>query len=123
VKLAFALLLANCTEQQIRVATVVDSALIACDVGQTYHESDGGRWDRPGAYPGTVRLEENPVLGPRPSPGLLAAGALFGIYATSIIGFSKMPTWARVGYLATIGAVESYIIAEHYSWDGVCGAR
>lgn len=103
-------------------ATATVIGLIACDVGQTYKDSDGGRWDLMPA-PGDVVLEGNPVLGPRPSPGLLAANLAVTTTVTTLVGV-KAPRWLAWAYLGIVGAVETYIVTDpqHIKWSkGLCG--
>ena len=118
-----ALLLAGCCETTAIVLTHVNNALIACDVGQTYYASDDGRWDRPGAYPGSVQHEMDPILGPTPPVTRILGFGSFSMIANTSIGYSNLPLWLRITALASIGVVEAYIVGSHLDSAGMCGLR
>lgn len=103
-------------------ATAAVIGLIACDVGQTYKDADGGRWDIMPA-PGDRVVEGNPVLGQEPPPGLLVLDFELSAALTAWVG-TKTPRWVAWTYLGIVGAVETYIVTapEHLKWSGgPCG--
>jgi hypothetical protein len=127
VLITIALLLAGCAgryERGARYAAIAyDVGMTTCDIGQTYAESDGGRWDimpNPGAH----LYEGDPLLGPTPAPGLLATNAVLTSAVTTWIG-TKAPTWAAWTYLGIVGVVETAMVFKptHMQYGGACGVK
>lgn len=104
-------------------ATTYVVGMTACDIGQTYAESDGGRWDVEPS-PGHHLIEGNPILGPVPPPGLLATDLVLTSAVTTWIG-TRAPRWVAWSYLGIVGAVETALVFEpvHVRWGGYCGVR
>lgn len=123
--LVFVVLLTACAgnfERGARyAATGYVVAMTACDVGQTYTESDGGRWDV-APEPGHRLYESDPLLGPTPAPGLLATNLALTSAVTLWVA-TKAPRWAAWSYLVVVGVAETYLVDTRTRWGGVCGVR
>lgn len=107
------LTLSACTNVHVnRAALVASTAALACDWAQTRAAAERG-WMR-GLY------EENPVLGPRPDPGLVDVYFLTSMIVNAT-AWVVMPPRYRLAFFA-VAAVQVPNLSENADWGlGVCG--
>lgn len=118
------LVLSACTHRD-RIAVLAASAAVAtaCDVRQTMEVSDGGRWDWPGPAPNNY-TEGNPMLGPTPSPAVLAGSLV--MVQTAIIWVAqadRIPTWSKYVLLGAMAVGEGLEVRRMAPVAGICGGR
>lgn len=110
-----------CAHQRIGGLAVTAGVMSACDWGQTLYASDHGRWDRPGATPGSVQRELNPLLGATPSVGELDGVFLGDEIAITAATAAPLPRWLKYAILGAAAAAETYMVATHWGSAGGCG--
>lgn len=111
------------THHALVASYVASTAISACDVGQTIHVSNGGRWDRRVVVNGQSyrALESNPMLGKTPRPELLAGIAIANAVAGYVLIQAPLPAWLKGLWFGSIGAVETAMVVNNAPWGGACG--